>query len=131
MPKVNPHIFPLEYKHNGHFIFMKDNNEAICQGGPIVSKLFIGESKVGKEAVFGGPILFHKNWILAPKLIRKVLRGHGFQLLGIELNTLETVSLISFEIMILLHEIKDGKIYFFKDKENSTLESIEMPLELQ
>lgn len=131
MPKVSPYIFPFEYQHNGHTILLKDSNEAICQGGPIVSKLFIDESKVGNNEVFGGPILFHKNWVIAPKLIRKFLKGHGFQLLAIELNTLKRVTLVSFEIMILLHEIKQGKVYYFKDKENSTLEVFELPLQLQ
>lgn len=126
MLKVSPYIFLFEYQHNGHTISLPESNE-VCQGGPIVSSLFINDKRVVKDSIFGGPILFHKNWIFAPRLIRRFLKGSGFQLLGIELDSLRTVSLISFETLILLKEVRNGQVYYFTDQENKDLKCIKLP----
>lgn len=128
---VSPQLFPFQYEHNGHIVSLHENNEAICQGGPLVSTLKIDGSIIGKDSVFGGPILFHKNWVLAPKLIRKFLKGHGFKLLAIELTSHKIISLVPFETMILLSEIRNGEVLYFTDLENTEIKRVSLNLEIQ
>ena len=128
---VSPQLFPFQYEHNGHIVSLHENNEAICQGGPLVSTLKIDGNRIGNDAVFGGPILFHKNWVLAPKLIRKFLKGHGFKLLAIELTSHKVISLVPFETMILLSEIRNGEVLYFTDLENTEVKRFSLNQEIQ
>ena len=128
---VSTHLFPFHYKHNGHTITLYENNEAICQGGPLVSKLEIDGNRIGKDSVFGGPVLFHKNWVFAPKLIRKFFKGHGFKLLAIELINHKLITLVPFEPMILLSGIRNETVFYFTDLANTKLKRVSLNKEIQ
>lgn len=126
MLKISPYIFPFSYLYKGYSITLQDSNEAICQGGPVVSSLSIDNSRVGQDSMFGGPILFYQNLVIVPKLTHEFYKGQGFVLTAIDLDTLEQKTISKFKPMILLSEIRANEVFFFTDLENSAIEKVKL-----
>lgn len=124
---ISPNRFPFSYSYRGHEILTTDSTEAICQGGPTVFSLVINKNTVGKDLFFGGPILFHENYLLAPLLVYTFWKGHQFKLTAVELDTLTLSTISGSEDMILLFEVKHGTVFFYSDLENTRLKKIKFP----
>ena len=124
---ISPNRFPFSYSYRGNEILTTDSTEAICQGGPTIFSLVINNNRVGKDLFFGGQILFHENYLLAPLLVYTLWKGHQFKLTAIELDTLFLNTISGSERMILLFEVKNGMVFFYTNLENTKVKKVKFP----
>lgn len=121
-------IYPLNfldtYAIEGHLIKYSSFIE-ICQGGPEVARLSIDGRFLGAERdiYFGGPPVFYKGYMFVPHLKKSFLSRY-FKLCVIDLNNLSMKEIGGKEELILLKEVNDNTIYFFRESPNLRLRSI-------
>jgi|GEM_PF-4338670 len=131
MFKVSPFNYPSQYEHAGHCVRYVGLFEAICQGGPDVGALLINGARVGVDDLFSGPLLPHGAYVLVPRLTRRFLRGHGFELVAVNLANRECTVLTPFHEMVLPKEVVGGDVIYFTDLENSEERRVHLPAVLR
>jgi len=105
---------PIDYKN----IVTEKNEEIrigcchdICQGGPVVGRLFIAEDLVFPNLYFGGPFLEKNKYLYIPQR-KKNIFFNGFILIKINLVTHKSTKLNVKSEVINLKYI-DGKYLYF------------------
>lgn len=99
----------------------------INQGSPLVGNFLINKKNIFKNIFFGGPFLYdnENDLIYIPVFIRKFCVV-GFRLSRIDLKNNSISYLGKLEPLFFLKEIKDSKIYFYRDVMKSKESFIEI-----
>jgi len=115
--------FDIEYYENGNKITYVDLLE-ICQGGPECGGLLINGLRL--RGKFGGPPLIYDNNLYVPEVERSFWEGIKFKIAKINLTSLNISYVNGIHRIILLKEIKNGRLYFFIDIGNTELKDIDI-----
>lgn len=125
MTTVSPWNFPSEYNYKDIQVRYLNFREPF-QGGPEIAELEINNRIIPRK-LFGGPLLFYNSFIVIPEYMNTFLKK-GFRLSFIDINSLKAQSIGDIQVMILLSEIKNNRIYYYTDMENKNLEHFSLCL---
>jgi len=96
----------------------------ICQGCPVIGNIYINNKLIDKYK-FGGPCLLEMNYVYIPMFIRNIFSS-GFKLAIINIDTFEIKTIGRKTPLIFLDEIKNGRIYYYKDLHKTIIDSLEL-----
>lgn len=117
---------PIQFEINkmeGAIEIVYSNLMEICQGGPEVGNLSINGKTV--DGNFGGPAIFHEQYIYIPVYIKKNFRT-GFKLARINTETFDIEHLGKIKDLIFLNKVEGNRIYFFEDLNKTLLKYYEL-----
>jgi hypothetical protein len=122
--KISPLNFISNIEHAHYQIALIDIFEGVCQGGPLLGKLYINNAHTFKKSSFGGPFMINNDVLYIPEITKSLLNGIGFRLVSVDLNSLKKSFVTSWEPLVLLVSITNDQVDYFIDLENSKKKSI-------
>lgn len=120
MITVSPIDFPSEYVNaNGVMVSYVDITE-VCQGGPAVGKLKIGDA-VLKGFWFGGPLLFWNDFIIVPLFERP-----KFRIALVDMNTLQVTGIVGQYDVVVVSEVRNNLLLFYPEYFISEISKVDL-----
>ncbi|KGJ91171.1 hypothetical protein [Colwellia psychrerythraea] len=95
---------------SGDIVSVKYRQE-VCQGGPTIGRLFIGDKLILPSMYFGGPFLVKDRCLYIP-VRKKSIFFNGFVLTEVNLDTFDLRALKAKSDVINLKSIDNENIYF-------------------
>lgn len=109
MIRESPIGFPNEYLSPSGVKLSYKYIIEVCQGGPEVGNLQIGDSLL-KGYWFGGPLLFWNNFVVVPLFERP-----KFRIALVNIDTLQVTGIVGQFDVLVLSEVNDNVLSFYSD----------------